>query len=195
MTITAETKKQIVSLESEVGEERVAAINALSKEHNAETVQLLISLLKEETSIQFREGACGILGKLEAKEAVDVLIDCLNDPDDGVIYYAALALGDIRDTKAVKPIIRKLNRKQSDPLFRSELIIALGNIGDDLAVVPLINVLRNDEDRFVRHKAALALGKLKNKKALGPLTEIARKEMNTRLYYLAISAIDKIYQG
>jgi HEAT repeat protein len=195
MTITKETKKQIVSLESEVGEERKAAINALSKKGDAETIQLLISLLKEETSTQFREGACGILGKLEAKEAVDILIECLNDPDDGVIYYAALALGDIRDAKAVKPIIRELKRKQSNPIFRTELIIALGNIGDDLAVVPLINVLRNDEDKFVRHNAALALGKLKNKKALGPLTEIARIEMNTQLYYLAISAIDKIYQG
>ncbi len=195
MTITKETKKQILKLESENGDERSAAITTLSKKHNTETIRLLISLLKEDTSSQFRKGACGILGKLEAKEAVDVLIECLSDPDDGVIYYAAIALGDIRDSKAIQPILRKLKSKQSTPIFKSELIVALGNIGDDSVVGPLIQVLRNDEDKFVRHQAAQVLGELKNKKAIGPLTEVARKEMNTQLYYLAIQAIDKLYQG
>ena len=195
MTITVKTKKQILKLESEDGEERVTAINALSEKHNVETIRLLISLLKEDTSAQFRECACGILGKLKAENAVDVLIKCLNDPDDGVIYHAALALGDIKDSKAVNPILRKLKGKKNNPIFRSELIVALGNIGDDRVVGPLIHVLRNDEDKFVRHQAARALGKLKNKKAIGPLTEISRKEMNTELYYLAIQAIDNIYQA
>lgn len=195
MTITVETKKQIVKLESEDGEERAAAIKSLSEKHNVETVQLLISLLKADTSAQFREGACGVLGKLEAKEAVDVLIECLNDADDGVIYHAALALGDISDSKAINPILRKLKGKKSNPIFRSELVTALGNIGDDKVVGSLIHILRNDEDKFVRHQVARVLGNLKNKKALGPLTEISRKEMNTELYFLAIQAIDKIYLG
>lgn len=192
MTITDAVKKQIVKLEADNVKERNSAIKYLSKKKNPEIVQLLISLLKEDTSPKFREGACRILGNLKAKEAVDEIVNCLNDEDESVKYFAAIALGEISDSKATKPIIRIIKRKQTNSTLKSELIAALGNIGDDHAVDILINVLRNDKDKFVRHNAARALGKLKNKKALGALSEVAKREKITRLHYLALDAINEI---
>jgi len=195
MTVTNLAKKQILNLESNIVEERGAAIKVLSIKHDVEIIHLLMTKLKENTSTQFREGACRILAELKAKEALDVLIECLNDPDDGVKFYAASALKNISDPRTVKPILRILNQENSDSEFRSELISTLGNIGDLIAIDPLIGILRNDKDKFVRHYAARALGSMKNIKAIGVLKEVAKNEGNTRLHFLALDAIEQIKQG
>ncbi len=192
MTITAKTKKQILKLESDDINERTAAIKALSEKQNKEITQYLIDLLKENTSAQYRESACRIFAELKSKDTIDVLIDCLNDPNDGVKFYAVLALKNISDSKAVKPLLKNLRSKDNDSLFKSEMITALGDIGDEIAIDSLIGILRNDKDKYVRHNAARALGNMKNKKALNVLNEIAGKEKNSRLYYLALNAIDQI---
>jgi len=192
VTITEKAKKQIIKLESTDKDERTEAITALSQKHNKEITQYLINLLKDNTSAQYRESACRIFAELKSKDTVDVLIECLNDPDEGVKFYAVLALKNISDTKAVKPMLKNLNRMDNGSVFRSEMISALGDIGDEVAIDSLIRILRNDKDKFVRHHAASALGNLKNKKALNVLNEVANREKNTRLCYLALEAIDQI---
>ncbi|HUT82756.1 MAG TPA: HEAT repeat domain-containing protein [Candidatus Bathyarchaeia archaeon] len=194
MSITEATKKLVVKLESENAQERYTAVDVLSKKHDSQIIQLLISLLETDTSIYFREGACKILGKLKAKEALDELVSCLSDPDEGVNFHAAVALSNINESKAVKPILEILNQKTIDPVFKSELIIALGNFGDNLAVDPLISILRYDKDIFVRHEAARALGKIGNQKAIGALSEVAKKDKDNQLHYLALNAINTIFE-
>ena len=196
MSISEKTKKYIEQLSSESKKEREAAIKALSKKHSKELIEQIILQLKEKTaSINYRISACKIFKNLKAKEAKDILIELLNDSDDGVRYNAIIALGNIDDFNDVKPLIRKLKQKRTDPILKSELIFVLGNIGDDKAIDSLINILRNDTDKFVRHHAARALGKIGNQRAIPALTEIANREKNTRLYYLSLNAIENIKKG
>lgn len=71
---------------------------------------------------------------------------------------AAEALGEIRDPRAVDPLIAALNDR--NPEVREEAAEALGKIGDPRAVEPLTGLL-GDPRREVREKAEKALGRLR----------------------------------
>jgi hypothetical protein len=76
---------------------------------------------------------------------------------DDVQYSAAIALGQINDTRAVEPLIQAL--KDNDSNVRYGAAIALGQINDTRAVEPLIQALK-DNDSNVRYGAATALGQI-----------------------------------
>jgi HEAT repeat protein len=74
----------------------------------------------------------------------------------------------------VKGLIRALKYPKS-PLVRKSAATALGDLGDERAVEPLIEALQ-DEDNFVRKMAATACGKLHDRKAVEPLIEALADE-------------------
>jgi HEAT repeat protein len=71
---------------------------------------------------------------------------------------AAEALGEIRDPRAVDPLIGAL--KDRDHEVREEAVEALGKIGDKRAVEPL-NAVLGDPDPKVRRAAENALNRLR----------------------------------
>src|SRR4030042_6197793 len=92
---------------------------------------------------------------LQADE-VTVLIEKLNHEDLIVRLSAAKALGEIKDARAVKPLIATLK----DERCGSTAANAMVKIGKP-AVEPLMNALR-DKKALVRRNAAIALGKIKD---------------------------------
>jgi HEAT repeat protein len=126
--------------------------------------------------------------RLKERRDADGLIRKLCDPDIDTQYEAAAALGELRDPRAVGPLVHMLmsdkysgvrwkaaeslaligfpavpdlieTLKHPDEDVRWKAAIALGEIGDPRAVDPLIGLLR-DDDRFVKGRAAYALGKI-----------------------------------
>jgi HEAT repeat protein len=71
----------------------------------------------------------------------------------GIIY----ALGEIKDPRAVEPLVSLLNDKNNE--IRWMAALALGEIGDIRTIDPLKTSLK-DTDRHVRYGAAVALEKL-----------------------------------
>ena len=100
--------------------------------------------------------------------AVKPLIEALKDLN--VRSGAAKALGEIKDVRAIDPLIAVLGDEDN-------AVEALGKIGAP-AVEPLIAALR-DEDWYVRENAAEALGETKDARAVKPLIE-ALKDLNIR---------------
>ena len=97
-------------------------------------------------------------GKADKKaDEVDILIQRLKDKNEGVRRMAAVALGEIKDTRAVEPLIAAL--KDNDRSVRWNAAGALGKISDTRAVEPLIAALK-DDDIGVRREAAGALEKI-----------------------------------
>jgi HEAT repeat protein len=77
---------------------------------------------------------------------------------------AALALGDIRSTEAVAPLIRCLVAR--DEALRNAALKALAEIGDDAAVDAVFEVAVSDESFGVRGTAAQTLMRLKDPRAV-----------------------------
>lgn len=91
---------------------------------------------------------------IEAKEkSVNYLIEALDDGDTVTAESAAGALGNIKDPRAVKPLIRVLGRPDF-PAYAG--IWALGEIGSEEAVPYLVDYLGNDNQE-IRKYATRAL--------------------------------------
>ncbi|MFN3699646.1 MAG: HEAT repeat domain-containing protein, partial [Dictyoglomus sp.] len=77
--------------------------------------------------------------------------------DEDVRGAAAKALGEIKDKRAVEPLISAL--KDEDWYVREAAAYALGEIGDSRAVEPLISALK-DKDEIFQFVAKEALKKI-----------------------------------
>ena len=99
----------------------------------------------------------------EAKDPneVDRLIGDLKDTSWQIRWYAASALGEIKDPRAVEPLIATL-KNDKNGYVRAMAAWALGEIKDPRAVEPLIAAL-SDESHGVRKSAPLALREITGK--------------------------------
>src|SRR5947208_2892968 len=76
-----------------------------------------------------------------------------------------------------------------DPKVRTRAALAAGRIGDEGAVLPLIDLLKKDTDWGVQQMAAFALGEIESPKATDALIEAARiSDLRAR----ALEALGKI---
>ncbi|MFT7639823.1 MAG: HEAT repeat protein [Pirellulaceae bacterium] len=128
-------------------------------------VDILIAALKDEDA-NLRAIASQALGRIgpAAKPAVSSLIELLDDKNRQVYTSSTRALGRIGavDDRVVPAIVKRLADERANA--RSAAAFALGNIGlEAKAAIPqLIELLKKDEDAFVRTGSASAL------KAMGP---------------------------
>jgi len=90
-------------------------------------------------------------------EGMDHLLAGLKTWNKDVKLGIIEALGDIRDLRAVDPLIQLLQDRNNE--IRWEAALALGEIGDLRAIEPLKQALL-DRDRYVRYGAAAGLEKL-----------------------------------
>ncbi len=108
------------------------------------------------------------------KKNVDGLIKSLQYKKNcSVRRDAAKALGSIKDTRAVEPLVAAL--KDEDEDVREYAAEALKSIGDTRAVEPLITALQ-DKSFYVRRDAAKALGSIKDTRAVEPLVAALKDE-------------------
>ena len=78
-------------------------------------------------------------------------------PQEAIKRNAALALGNIGDTKAVSPLIRTL-QEDSSPMVRGHTAWALGKIGGQKAKFALEKALKIEDNKEVREEIINALG-------------------------------------
>jgi HEAT repeat protein len=118
-----------------------------------------------------------IRGALQEGDAVAQRVRELQDDDPLVRRYAAWALGELEDTRGVRPLSEGLEDRNAD--VRLVAAWALGEIKDNMAIPPLIDLLE-DDDPLVREMAVLALGEIEHPAAVEPLSEAYRRESGLR---------------
>ncbi len=159
-------------------------------------VQYFASPLEEESLKAFN-------ALVEAKgRSVLILLEALENKDMKVAEPAAGALGNLRDKRAVQPLIKALER----PGFpRYVAVWALGEIGDEAAIpvlarslgdanpgvrkyavkalvkfggkaMPTVLRLLDDPNPLPRHYALRVLGQLGDRQAVGPIMEHYRNQ-------------------
>jgi HEAT repeat protein len=84
----------------------------------------------------------------------------LKDENDELRWKAAWALGKIRNSDAVEPLITALDDKVPDVSWMAS--VALGQIGDSRAIERLISLLDN-RDLGLRYSAEFSLKKITGK--------------------------------
>lgn len=107
----------------------------------------------------------------ENKDAVEPLVEFLDDDDSEIRAQAAKMLGDVRYEPAADAIIPLL----SDDGARARMFAAeaLGRMEYEAAVAPIIEMLEanNDEDVYLRHAGAVALARIGNTEAVVDLED------------------------
>ncbi|WP_234567830.1 HEAT repeat domain-containing protein [Rhodohalobacter sp. 614A] len=134
---------------------------------------VLLSTIENSSSQLARiHGVWGLaqLGR-ENTDAVEPLIEFLDDEDSEIRAQSAKMLGDVRYEPAAEHIIPLL----SDEGARTQLFAAeaLGRIGYENAVNPIVEMLEanNDEDVYLRHAGAIALARIGNGEAVTNLAD------------------------
>jgi HEAT repeat protein len=112
-----------------------------------------------------------------AKDPTAVYISALVASHWKTRWQAAQALGDLRDARAIAPLIEALN--DSNQWVRIVAAEALGQIGDPSATAALIFAL-NDMSIWVRRASVVALGQIGDSRAISPLTERLLRPPNSQ---------------
>ena len=142
-----------------------------------------------------RRNAAWAIGELtnmrrgERANAVPHLVSLLNDSDEWVRMAAVLALGEIRDERAVEKLINAL----SDAAWKVRKLgaWALGEMKEERAVQPLCRMLLEDSRAEARETAAWALGEIKSSQAVASLNQ-ALNDSETRVREKARWALSEI---
>ncbi|HGE71078.1 TPA: hypothetical protein ENX78_09605 [Candidatus Poribacteria bacterium] len=127
---------------------------------------LLLELFKVyDPSIQ--NNVVKIFVELKSK-TFDTLIKALQNEDEMVRRQALIALGKIKDDRAVEPIAKLLT--DTDPGVKFYIPIALESIGGEKIIEPL-HIALKDEMSQIRMAAADIIGRLKDQSAIPLLIE------------------------
>lgn len=115
---------------------------------------------------------------------------------------SAKAIANLKDTRAVTPLLYCLNNKEENYKIRLACADALGKLGDRYAVAPLIEVVTDQNERsvYVKESAACALGLIGDTRAIEPLVNIlnSNKGILNRFTFLkerVIEALGKLKLG
>lgn len=108
----------------------------------------------------------------------------------------AKAIANQKNTDVVTSLLYCLNNKDEHYKVRLACADALGRIGDKYAVAPLIDVVKDEDEKsvYLRESAASALGLLGDMRALDPLTNILETKQGIidRFTYLKERAIEAL---
>ena len=119
-----------------------------------------------------------------------------------VRIMCAKAIGNMKNTSVVTSLLYCLNNKDENYRVRLACADALGRIGDKYAVAPLIEVIKDENEKsiYLKEGATVALGLLGDVRALDPLVSIieTKQGLMDKFSFLkerAIEALNKIGLG
>jgi HEAT repeat protein len=145
-------------------------------------------LFQSGSSLEARQQAIWVLGQIGGD--IEALLTALKDNDWTIKYAAAEALGNVRDPKAVEPLIGVLGERGVGEVAAK----ALGKIGDTRAVEPLIEITKDtSRTSNVRAAAVEGLGGIGSPEAIVVLKELASSG-DGLMKYEAETALRKLGQ-
>ena len=149
-----ELRQALDDPDTEVRQNAAGVLGDIGDEKAIES--LTAKLMDEDSGVG--EQAAEALGKIRSNKAVVPLIGALEHPLRSVRKAAVRSLGQIGDISAVDPLI-KLGEASTDPSIICEIAIAMGRIGDQKVLEPLMLLVSHD-DAEVRIAAIDALREL-----------------------------------
>ncbi|MGC8872861.1 MAG: HEAT repeat domain-containing protein, partial [Chloroflexia bacterium] len=153
---------------------RRAAVEQLSRKGEDETVRSLLRLLQEgHQDLTVLTSVLRVLTQTDA-DITDPLVRFLEAPDAELRTYAALALGERRDRRAVPALLRALD--DPDANVRYHAIEALGKLRATEAVDRLLSIVES-RDFFLAFPALDALAEIGDPAITPHLVAFLQEEM------------------
>ena len=157
-----------------------------------ETVPLLLAGLEDPDPIVVRNAAVA-LAFFDQSEARPELLSGLEDADDWRRWEAVFSLKKVANDEVINALILLLNADaEPDVRVRQEVALALGSIGGQLAIQPLLDALREDASGQVRWRAALSLGKLGDASTVDELEAALAQETDSQVIEFIEKAIEEL---
>ena len=178
----------ITLVQSSNDKDRFWAIQGIREMGSEKAIGVLVQVLRENKDRTFRTEASEALGSIGSEQAVQALVEALDDQSESVRSNATYALGSIGSEKAVPALIAAM--KSPDENVRGLAVGALGSISSEEAVQTLIEALK-DQDKCVRSNAVRALGVIGSEEALQGLIEIL-KDADKSFRRRAVGALGSI---
>ena len=185
---------------------RSAVAKVLGKLGDDEALPHLLNALKSKEG-SVRSGVAIAFGQLRNSAALPALLETLKDDNKWIRYHVTVALGELGDGAALFPLLDRLKDRvpcvqdaakaalpklhldakvlphllgalqDNDEKVRCGAAIALGQLGEAVALPDLMNALKDqEEDWNVRCAAATALGQLGEAVALPDLMKALKEE-------------------
>ncbi len=191
----------IKALDEDIGEERLALVEALGTIAHPAAVDALVSALKDQprrlktrrkdlaagTNVAEYKSMAEALARI-GSPSLHPLIGILDSEDRETRRWAAHALGLMRDPGALDPLAARLQDSRSE--VRQAAARALGNLGHPRAVQPLLKIV-GGKDPEARRAAVEALGMLGVEEAIDVLG-VAAQDSNEPLQLAAVEALRRI---
>ena len=171
---------------SDNAENVIQNIQALDEVYERDNLVLIYNfLLSECKNPQILPEIIRCEDRIRDKSSLPVLLDILlwkttgneevnKDDFINTRVMCAKAIANLKDTSAVNALLYCLNNKNENYKVRFACADALGKIGDRYAVAPLIEVVKDEDEKslYIRESAASALGMLGDVRAIDPLVNI-----------------------
>lgn len=136
-------------IDAESSETRENASHALGQIQVLKAVEPLINSLKIEREEYARREMCWSLGELKDPRAVPILITSLKDKDKGTRGNAAEALGKIRHSDSVLPLLAA--SKDSDVDVQAKVIWALKQLPSEMIISEVEKIAAGDRLIAIKH--------------------------------------------
>ena len=184
-----EIDKQTQRLSSTEVEERRDAVMRLGVMRRPEASRAALVALSDPVPIVRATAAAAVLS-LQADESAAVLIPLLNDKDEFVRQEASYAFGNTKSRSAVSPLIERLTMDKSNGV-RGAAATALGQIGDEAAVISLAQILsggpaqtsgkgrkrKAKENQLVLKATARSLGQIRSRAGVPALIDALSSDL------------------
>ncbi|MXR52627.1 HEAT repeat domain-containing protein [Halovenus sp. WSH3] len=143
---------------------RETVVEQLSESEDNSVIDPLVEILNAGTKSAQRRNTAWLLGRVmesdENREAIDALIDTLEDGGKMTKQFAATSLAEIGGTYTEEELLGVARDENQDSDARAQAVFTLGKIGDEDTAEDIERLLDSTEDEQVRQRAFSALSKL-----------------------------------
>jgi len=143
---------------------RETVVDQLSATEDGTVVDPLVEILEQGTQASQRRNTAWLLGRVmdddSNRDAVDALVDALDDGGQMTTQFAATSLAEVGGTYVEKELLDVAIDDDADSQARAQAVFTLGKIGDEETARELEGLLDDTEDEQVRQRAFSALSKL-----------------------------------
>jgi HEAT repeat protein len=145
----------------------------------------------ESRDLDTRSKAIDALSTASEADIINFLISLLKKDTHRLVKEGVCkTLGKIGNKKAIDILVHSLDDEYES--VRYQATIALGQIGDKVAVPPLLELLKRKDDPLVRSEAAKALGIIGDSSSLKILMTLLRKDEDRFIRYHAVTSLGRI---